>query len=607
MRTLGTLLSIIVLTGFCGARCKATVYNSNGSSADVQRIHDTQAHDGDTITLPAGTFTWSSTVTITKGTTIQGLTTTDSVNGTASDQTIIIDNITRIPGGAPIVVLSTSLGRSYRVTGLTFRAGGLAVAFNGGLLISGNSHAVRIDHCHLDDLRSQNDNIAIWGDVYGVIDHNVADYTTYTRFFFSNGSYPGDAVWASPADWGTEKFMFLEDNYINNRTYTNEFAGGTDDLSGARWVLRYNHCFNISIQNHGTEIGRYRGGYAREVYNNDFHFVVTRIAGGIRSGSVIMHDNTYFGAVPNQGLGLQAYRSFFNALSAPWGPSGDTPWDYNVTEPNGTHIDGHPPYLFASGTCSSGSNETTIVDTSKNWIPNKWIGYTAKRVSDNGIMLVLSNTSNTLSGYRYSDSGGGPIWAAGNQYQIHKVLRILDAPGSGQGDLITGDPPINTVTGTASHPRNVLEPCYSWNNVHSPSGAHINMWSTSFNPPGLFIEGRDFINDTPKPGYTTYVYPHPLVGGQPTPTPTPTVTPTAISLRVQKDRVNGINTSHLRWTGATSPNVAVYRNSARIVATANDGQYDDSTGDTGQATYIYQVCEPGAQNCSDDVTVTFPP
>jgi serine protease len=44
-----------------------------------------------------------------------------------------------------------------------------------------------------------------------------------------------------------------------------------------------------------------------------------------------------------------------------------------------------------------------------------------------------------------------------------------------------------------------------------------------------------------------------------------------------------------------------------ITTTPNDGQYDDSTGDTGQAQYMYQVCEAGTQTCSNVVTVNFPP
>ena len=60
---------ILILSGFSAF---ATVYHSNGLAADVQLIHDTQAVDGDTITLPAGTFTWSIPVTISKAVKIQG-------------------------------------------------------------------------------------------------------------------------------------------------------------------------------------------------------------------------------------------------------------------------------------------------------------------------------------------------------------------------------------------------------------------------------------------------------------------------------------------------------------------------------------------------------
>jgi hypothetical protein len=101
----------------------------------------------------------------------------------------------------------------------------------------------------------------------------------------------------------------------------------------------------------------------------------------------------------------------------------------------------------------------------------------------------------------------------------------------------------------------------------------------------------------------------PTVTATPTATATATVTPTPgkILLRAKKKRIEGINTVRLQWRGATSANIDVYRNNVLIVTTPNDGQYDDSTGDTGRAQYLYQVCEAATQTCSNDVTVHFPP
>jgi hypothetical protein len=102
----------------------------------------------------------------------------------------------------------------------------------------------------------------------------------------------------------------------------------------------------------------------------------------------------------------------------------------------------------------------------------------------------------------------------------------------------------------------------------------------------------------------------PAGAATPTPTPTATATPTAtpgpIILSAQKKKINGINSVRLTWMGATSANIDVYRNDMLIVTTLNDGQYNDSTGDTGQAQYLYRVCEAGTGTCSNDVTVTFP-
>jgi hypothetical protein len=92
--------------------------------------------------------------------------------------------------------------------------------------------------------------------------------------------------------------------------------------------------------------------------------------------------------------------------------------------------------------------------------------------------------------------------------------------------------------------------------------------------------------------------------GVASPTPTPTAGP--ITLSAHKKKINGINSVRLNWSGATSANVDVYRNSVVIATTPNDGQYNDSTGDTGQAQYVYRVCEAGTGTCSNNVTVIFP-
>jgi len=85
----------------------------------------------------------------------------------------------------------------------------------------------------------------------------------------------------------------------------------------------------------------------------------------------------------------------------------------------------------------------------------------------------------------------------------------------------------------------------------------------------------------------------------------PTLGP--IQLRASGKKVGGINTTRLKWRGATSANVDVYRNGVVVATTPNDGLYDDSTGTTGQASFMYHVCEAGTQTCSNTVTVNFGP
>jgi N-acetylneuraminic acid mutarotase len=79
----------------------------------------------------------------------------------------------------------------------------------------------------------------------------------------------------------------------------------------------------------------------------------------------------------------------------------------------------------------------------------------------------------------------------------------------------------------------------------------------------------------------------------------------AITLSGKGRKVGGINTVRLSWSGASSSDIDIYRDSVLIVTTANDGSYTDSTGETGHARYTYRVCEAGTQTCSNNARVSF--
>jgi hypothetical protein len=514
----GRKLSLVLAALLCAVSnsAEATIINAASPSlADVTAAIKS-ARDGDTVILPAGTAAWKSPVKITKGITLMGQTTTDPVHKTADDQTVILVG-TGANGNQALIDVNTTNGKSSRISGITFRTGRTGVINSNGMLrLNGASQAVRVDHCHFDDLRYENDRVSCWGP-FGVIDHNLFNQSTNAGFplHFHNQQWNGDKgkwgdkSWAEPPYYGSEKFMFVEDNCFNNTSGV--FRGAHDAVDGARFVFRHNHCYDMGNGSHGTEVGRFRGVRAIEIYNNDYHWTFPTNIGGIRSGSFLTHDNTHDGKLPQHGLDFQAYRQFINSNPVFGASTGDNPWDYNATEPDGSHVDGHPPYLFDKGTAQAGSGQTTIVDATKNWSVNKWAGYTAKKPGSTnpGIMLITGNTATTLTGLYHGGFNGGVTWAAGDAYEIHKVLISMDQPCRGGGDLLATNPPINSTTNSASWVHQALEPCYSWNDIYTPNNTHVNI-SPAAAGFAVLKEGRDFFNNTPMPGYKPYTYPHPL-------------------------------------------------------------------------------------------------
>lgn len=78
--------------------------------------------------------------------------------------------------------------------------------------------------------------------------------------------------------------------------------------------------------------------------------------------------------------------------------------------------------------------------------------------------------------------------------------------------------------------------------------------------------------------------------------------PSGITLTVKKVKVAGKNYADLAWSGATTTNVTVHRNTTTF-STANDGAHRD--GPMSKGSYAYKVCNSDASACSATVNVSF--
>ncbi|HEV2148666.1 MAG TPA: S8 family peptidase [Longimicrobiaceae bacterium] len=158
----------------------------------------------------------------------------------------------------------------------------------------------------------------------------------------------------------------------------------------------------------------------------------------------------------------------------------------------------------------------------------------------------------------------------------------------------TGDAATNTISGTS---------------MAAPHVAGAAALYLEANPGATPLQVRDALYAATTKGIVTssstannhLLYTGSDGGSEPTPPP-----PTAgISLTATGSKVKGAQTVDLKWTGAASTNVDVFRDGVKITTTPNDGAHTDSIGSKGGGTYVYKVCEAGTTTCSGNATVTF--
>jgi hypothetical protein len=523
------LAAALLLLGSQIGRAK-TITAASCNFADVNNAV-AQASVGDIVQLPAGTSSWNQTLTL------NGV----SLQGAGTNVTKIIDEEPR-SGGAQLIMAYPSSGSLTEISQIQFCGGvtNTGMSYNGSVSVYGvPGSSWRVDHNIFNALYSKG--IAAYGNAFAVIDDN----TFYERAISiaDNSAFPndgqGDISYSQPPTYGlsSSNVLYIENNFMTNIVGYVASVGACDGCGGARMVFRYNTVWDDCFNNHGTETGgRVRGERSFEIYGNTFNFSPNDsgaypcfAAMLIRSGGGVIFSNkcTGYSAL----VALRNFRST-DSFCGEWDPfcgaNGTSPYDSNSSS------------LYLSGVSSGPSGSTYLQVSDANWTPNQWVGYTLMNVNSGLFSVVLSNTANTMT-YIGSTSQTASLiehsvmtFNPGDPFQLHMVYAALDQPGRGSGNLLqdqgletsgtlynqllsgfasflaisqTGNGilvTINTATGVPSWPNEALDPIYSWENTINGSLAEM---SSPY--PGI-QQGRDFYNDTPKPGYTPYIYPHPL-------------------------------------------------------------------------------------------------
>jgi hypothetical protein len=412
----------------------STIVASSCSFASVSSAV-ASAVDGDIVSIPACAETdWTTTLTITKGITLQGA---------GEGLTILGDNIskggTSCSGGGPLIAWSVSSPKSFRLTALTIVGVSTdpTVCQKGHVTVGGSSHKMRVDHVTINP--PQTVGVYVSGDIWGVIDHFTfqggnhfqnAIRVEHINWNGTSGDSWGDRSWAAPINYGSAEGVYIEDSTFNYNFGSADTVGNSIDcFSGGRIIYRHNVSTQSNITTHGADSDqRHRGCRWMEIYNNSFSY--TNIGGlafvaWIRGGTGVFYNNTVTAA--NYANNTVEAANCRDADAGCGGGPSYTPWGA---------CDGTSPY-----------------------------------------------DQNTPG-------------------QVGHLC--VDQPGSGTSDLVSGSGGVKV--------NNTADPIYVWNNLQN--GSAKNRITGSIN----VVSGRDFFSGTARPGYTPYVYPHPLTGGPTAPT-----------------------------------------------------------------------------------------
>jgi hypothetical protein len=445
---------LLLMLLFAGAgilsRCasaQTTLNLSDCSAPSLQSAWNSMSSGAYVLVFPScaagGTGTWTTGLRLTipanvTSVTIEGQTTvsctgtagTSSYSCTAADNTVLTDSYAASNG--PLIQFNLG-SAAFRLTGVSFE-GGTATSGdnkpNGFLTFGGTSTSFRIDHCDFNTTTYTISNFGggftIFGALYGVVDHSVFTLSIENngvRDYAGSADY-GDALWSQPTNFGSSSFLFVENNVFN-------WGASNDCDEGGRMVMRYNTILANPDPFNG--VGQ----------SND-----TGLWQGHQMGQGTSTDRT---------RGCRALEIYHNYVS----------------NSNPSQV---PEYADGDGGSGTG-----LV-----WGNTITSGYSYDVIFQNDREIGNHSQSNTPNGPGYCGTNSNGVAASWDGNSIAATgWPCIDQTGRGQGDLYNGAAYPNakdTVTGTMSWPRNMLEPWYVWDETiasgqvyNAPAWAGVRM------------------------------------------------------------------------------------------------------------------------------------
>lgn len=294
----------------------ATIRPTDGSYTQVS-ANVTASSSGDTITIPTGTFTWASKLTIpnTKGITISG----DGVGAS-----IVIRNTA---DGTELINIATNATVSTVITGIEFQDnhGTNQPSPNSNFfqIAGGPTNAwFRLTQCKFfsNPIGDKTDGVTaaiktliqVFDSQFGLIDHNTFLSGANSEMIHNSGRTPSTATDGVP-DWTNDvvqsSMLFVEYNtftnnavwWVGNTGTTYYYAGcsAIQNYYGSRLTFRNNTLNFCQVDVHGTA-GNVAGRWF-EIYNNTW--TVPAAAAGfsydqsqemaIRGGSGVIFTNSF--------------------------------------------------------------------------------------------------------------------------------------------------------------------------------------------------------------------------------------------------------------------------------------------------------------------------